>query len=702
MLRSVDRSTGRDPGVVGARGCCDARASAAAQIGHDFASLPIDSPHPAPPPDLSRVRVSEPDDAMEREAESVAASMLSPGPAPGARDPKAVVSTRLLLRRSTSAMPGGSSVPLGPLSDSGQPLPRTVRDFFEPRLGMSFAAVRIHSDARAAAMSRSVRAEAFTWGPNIVFGDGRYTPSTSAGQRLLAHELVHVAQQEQGAPGGVVMRRWDAATAECAGQPITKWIERVVVEQETPQSVTLQWSDRSVEAGTASAGKGHCCVDPTTADGTACSVQESRRNGSNCTPITDGNGLLVRHRDLNHQGISFWTEFEPARAIALHTYSPVDGTPLSHGCVRLNEQTAKTIFCGVRQSRSRVDVRGFPRPRCDHPTLQREWMSDFTLAGTDVPDGDPAQASSIREERRALNEAFGRRLTVQELRGFTAADIPRCTSQAARPTAELPVTEAGGPRSFRCNELARVRELSLNDVDSLDGIVVLSALERLRVDKIARAGLIPLTGMRRLRVLEQGFRETLSTDRPTSVEDLTPLRGLDDLEVLHVRGARVRDLTPIAALRRLRELDLELNLIASLDPLRELPQLEQLNVADNAVQELAVLRGLTRLAVLTVSGNKIKEIAALGGLPALRELDVSDNPLRSVEPLAALPAIEAIRLNRTAVEDIRPLHRLSRLKSLYFCTTPAESGAPWKANAALVAALRKRGVNVICREACRH
>jgi lysozyme family protein len=70
-----------------------------------------------------------------------------------------------------------------------------VRNFFEPRFGYDFSHVRIHTDARAAASARAVNALAYTVGRNIAFGDGRYTPETLEGKRLLAHELTHVVQQ---------------------------------------------------------------------------------------------------------------------------------------------------------------------------------------------------------------------------------------------------------------------------------------------------------------------------------------------------------------------------------------------------------------------------------------------------------------------------------------------------------------------------
>ena len=66
----------------------------------------------------------------------------------------------------------------------------------ESRLGHDFSRVRMHTDARAAESAWAVRAQAYTMGQNIVFGAGRHAPWTPAGQRLLAHELTHVVQQQ--------------------------------------------------------------------------------------------------------------------------------------------------------------------------------------------------------------------------------------------------------------------------------------------------------------------------------------------------------------------------------------------------------------------------------------------------------------------------------------------------------------------------
>jgi hypothetical protein len=66
----------------------------------------------------------------------------------------------------------------------------------EPRFGQDFSQVKVHTDEQAAVSAQAVSARAYTVGRDVVFGAGQYAPGTSEGQRLLAHELTHVVQQE--------------------------------------------------------------------------------------------------------------------------------------------------------------------------------------------------------------------------------------------------------------------------------------------------------------------------------------------------------------------------------------------------------------------------------------------------------------------------------------------------------------------------
>lgn len=87
------------------------------------------------------------------------------------------------------------------LRSPGQPLDNNTRTFMQSRLGHDFSQVRVHIDSRAAESARAVNALAYSIGHQVIFGAGRYAPNTSAGQRLLAHELTHVVQQRT-APAG--------------------------------------------------------------------------------------------------------------------------------------------------------------------------------------------------------------------------------------------------------------------------------------------------------------------------------------------------------------------------------------------------------------------------------------------------------------------------------------------------------------------
>ncbi len=85
-----------------------------------------------------------------------------------------------------------------PVRSNGMAMPPTTRSYFESRLGQDFSRVRVHTGEWAEISAAALRAKAFSFGSDVAFAAGRYQPSTSDGRELLAHELVHVAQQERG------------------------------------------------------------------------------------------------------------------------------------------------------------------------------------------------------------------------------------------------------------------------------------------------------------------------------------------------------------------------------------------------------------------------------------------------------------------------------------------------------------------------
>jgi hypothetical protein len=85
------------------------------------------------------------------------------------------------------------------LRGGGQSLSQQIREPMEQAFDADFSGVRVHADARADQLNRSIQAKAFTTGQDVFFRQGAYDPGSRDGQELIAHELTHVVQQTGGA-----------------------------------------------------------------------------------------------------------------------------------------------------------------------------------------------------------------------------------------------------------------------------------------------------------------------------------------------------------------------------------------------------------------------------------------------------------------------------------------------------------------------
>jgi hypothetical protein len=107
----------------------------------------------------------------------------------------------------------------------------------EPRFGHDFGHVRVHTDVKAAESAQALNALAYTVGKDMVFGEGQYVPRSSNGKKLLAHELVHILQQNEGNVAmTIVMRQQnpfpnpvDTAKVIELAEPVTNKIASICV-----------------------------------------------------------------------------------------------------------------------------------------------------------------------------------------------------------------------------------------------------------------------------------------------------------------------------------------------------------------------------------------------------------------------------------------------------------------------------------------
>ena len=141
----------------------------------------------------TKLAVSGPADALERDADAVAARIVRGGapasPRAGRLQPGFPIRGPPPAADDRSLTPSVASVVAAPGGGSG--LDPAARTRIEPHLGLDLGHVRVRRDPAAAAAARDLHARAFTSGSTIFLA----AESSPADLALMAHEAAHVAQQ---------------------------------------------------------------------------------------------------------------------------------------------------------------------------------------------------------------------------------------------------------------------------------------------------------------------------------------------------------------------------------------------------------------------------------------------------------------------------------------------------------------------------
>lgn len=164
----------------------------------------------------AKLQVGAADDPLEREADRVAKRVVAGAhrhDGPDCADCVGTVEAAVQRRPVHAAgaqggeVDGATDASIRQAAGGGRPLDADVQRTMEAGFGVDFSAVRVHDDAGADQLNRSLGARAFTTGPDIFFRQGEFSPQTPSGEELLAHELTHVVQQGAAGAGAEVVHR---------------------------------------------------------------------------------------------------------------------------------------------------------------------------------------------------------------------------------------------------------------------------------------------------------------------------------------------------------------------------------------------------------------------------------------------------------------------------------------------------------------
>ena len=171
----------------------------------------------------AKLMVNEPGDAYEREADEMAERVMGMEEGETVNEKPLLTKTTTTIQREDDnsqeedveedensadellmrkAVEGGGYVTspdfqqqLYATKGKGNPLPEETRTAMERAFNTDFSRVRIHIDNQAVQLNHGIKARAFTYGQDIYFGAGTWSPNTKTGKKLLAHELTHTIQQ---------------------------------------------------------------------------------------------------------------------------------------------------------------------------------------------------------------------------------------------------------------------------------------------------------------------------------------------------------------------------------------------------------------------------------------------------------------------------------------------------------------------------
>lgn len=144
----------------------------------------------------------------------------------------------------------------------GQSLDMAIQKKMSEAMGADFSGVRVHTGSESHVLNEQLNAQAFTTGSDIFFRDGAYSPQSSSGQELLAHELTHVVQQSSGvvgssgstmtvnAPGDRFEQEAESVAKAVTGSATAAPVQRQELEEDEVQMQALPEEEEALQMQT--------------------------------------------------------------------------------------------------------------------------------------------------------------------------------------------------------------------------------------------------------------------------------------------------------------------------------------------------------------------------------------------------------------------------------------------------------------------
>ena len=158
-------------------------------------------------------------------------------------------------------------------------------------------------------------------------------------------------------------------------------------------------------------------------------------------------------------------------------------------------------------------------------------------------------------------------------------------------------------------------------------------------------------------------------DSRGALRDISPLRGLKNLELLRLSHNDIIDISPVADLTNLKHLFLSHNQIKNIDAVKNLTNLESLDFARNMgevrISDISPIANLTKLKLLGLSDANIPDISILKNLVNLETFMANDSKIEDISVLKNAKNLRLLYVEKNKISDVSVVKDLVNLEELY-------------------------------------
>ena len=158
-------------------------------------------------------------------------------------------------------------------------------------------------------------------------------------------------------------------------------------------------------------------------------------------------------------------------------------------------------------------------------------------------------------------------------------------------------------------------------------------------------------------------------DSKGALRDISPLRGLKNLELLRLSHNDIIDISPVEGLTNLKHLFLSHNQIKNIDAVKNLTNLESLdfarNIGEERISDISAIANLTKLKLLGLSDANIPDISVLKNLVNLETFMANDSRIEDISVLKNAKNLKILYLDKNKITDVSVVKDLVELTELY-------------------------------------